>query len=323
MMPEILHKQTSTKKPLIVSDALPDNFSKLLTNYRISDIQRFDDEQAHQAVGLIAYAHPVVDGALLDRLPNLKVISNHGVGVDHVDVPAAIARDIVVGNTPGCLDASTADMTMALMLAIARNVRTGDRYARSSQFTEYNPSLLIGQEITGSTLGIIGMGRIGKEVAKRAAGFDMKIRYYNRNRLPDSTERELGAKYVEFDDLLSDSDFISLNCPLTKETTGLIGVAQFALMKPTAMLINMARGSVVDTEALLIALTANQIAGAAIDVTDPEPLPRDHPLLTLENLIVTPHLGSASNRTRQRMMDMTIENLRAGLADQKLPYPVS
>ncbi|MCL4113518.1 UNVERIFIED_CONTAM: hypothetical protein GTU68_033673 [Idotea baltica] len=259
----------------------------------------------------------------MDRLPNLKVISNHGVGVDHVDVAAATQRSIPVGNTPGCLDDSTADMTMALLLAIARNIRIGDRYARSGDFTQYSPAILIGNEVTGSSLGIVGMGRIGKQVAKRAAGFDMKVYYHNRSRLADSVERELNAMYVPLDELLSNSDFISLNCPLTNETTGLIGVSQFALMKPTAMLINMARGAVVDTEALLVALTAKQIAGAAIDVTDPEPLPRDHPLLTLDNLIITPHLGSASNRTRQRMMDMTIENLRAGLAGKKLPYPVN
>lgn len=308
---------------LLLADTMPDSFVKQLTDFRIADLDRFDDEQAEQVVGLIAYAHPMIDGSLMDRLPNLKVISNHGVGVDHVDMAAATERSIAVGNTPGCLDATTADMTMALMLSIARNVRIGDRYARSPEFTEYNPANLIGNEVTGSSLGIVGLGRIGKQIAKRAAGFDMKICYHNRNRLPDGVERELNAKYVELDELLSNSDFISLNCPLTEETTGLIGASQFALMKPTAMLINMSRGPVVDTEALLIALTAQQIAGAAIDVTEPEPLPRDHPLLSLENLIITPHLGSASNRTRERMMNMTIENLRAGLEGQKLPYPVN
>jgi len=309
-------------RPVVLADPLPDEFLERLGDFEVVAIES-DAETASDAVAVVSYGHPPVDAALMDRLPNLKVISNHGVGVDHVDVAAATERKIPVGNTPGCLDASTADMTMALMLSIARNVRIGDRFARGPEFTEYNPALLIGQEVTGSSLGIVGMGRIGTEVAKRAAGFDMEILYHNRNRLSDAIEKSLGAKYVELEDLLSECDFVSLNCPLTEETTGLIGVAQFALMKPTAMLINMARGPVVDTEALLIALTAKQIAAAAIDVSDPEPLPRDHPLLSLDNLIITPHLGSASNRTRQRMMEMTVENLHAGLAGQALPYPVN
>jgi glyoxylate reductase len=309
-------------RPVVLADPLPDAFVERLTEFEIVAIDSNDDV-ASEAIGVMSYAHPTVDAALMDRLPNLKVISNHGVGVDHVDVAAATERNIPVGNTPGCLNASSADMTMALLLSLARNVRIGDRFARGPDFTDYNPALFIGQEVTGSSLGIVGLGRIGTEVAKRAAGFDMKIRYHNRNRLSDAIEKSLGVKYVPLDELLSDSDFISLNCPLTEETTGLIGVSEFALMKPTAMLINLARGPVVDTEALLIALTAKQIAAAAIDVTDPEPLPRDHPLLSLDNLIITPHLGSASNRTRQRMMDMTVENLRAGLAGQALPYPVN
>jgi glyoxylate reductase len=272
-----------------------------------------------RVVGMITYGHPLVDGPFMDRMPHLKVISNHGVGVDHIDLAAAQARGIPVGNTPGCLDAATADMTMALMLAAARNVVVGDRFARGPEFTHYDPAILIGQEVTGSTLGIIGMGRIGKQVARRARGFDMQLLYHNRRR-DVAAEAELGAAYASFDELLSRSDFISLNCPLTPETTGLISTAQFARMKQSAILINISRGPVVDGEALYEALASRRIAAAAIDVTAPEPLPRDHKLLSLENLVITPHLGSASNRTRQRMVEMTVENLLAGLEGRELPY---
>ncbi len=274
-----------------------------------------------RAVGIITYGHPLVDGPLMDRIPHLKVISNHGVGVDHIDVAAAEARGIPVGNTPGCLDAATADMTMALLLAAARNVVVGDRFARGPEFKHYDPAILIGQEVTGSTLGIIGLGRIGKQVARRARGFDMPVLYHNRRR-DLAAEAELGVAYATFDDLLSRSDFISLNCPLTPETTGLISAPQFARMKAGAILINISRGPVVDGEALYEALTSRRIAAAAIDVTAPEPLPRDHKLLSLDNLVITPHLGSASNRTRQRMIEMTVENLHAGLHGRDLPYRV-
>ncbi len=272
-------------------------------------------------VAVITYGHVAVDGALMDRMPRLKVISNHGVGVDHIDVAAATERGLPVGNTPGCLNAGTADMTMALLMASARNIVVGDHFARSPEFTHYDPAILIGREVTGSTLGIVGMGRIGKEVVKRASAFDMRILYHNRNR-DEAGEAELGVEYRSLDDLLRESDYVSLNCPLTPETTGMIGRAQLELMQPTATLINMARGPVVVTDDLCEILTAGGIRGAALDVTDPEPLPRDHPLLKLENLVIAPHLGSASHRTRQRMMEMTIENLAAGLAGRELPYQV-
>lgn len=274
-----------------------------------------------RAVGIITYGHPIVDGPLMDRAPYLKVISNHGVGVDHIDVAAAEARRIPVGNTPGCLDASTADMTMALILAAARNIVVGDRFARSPEFTHYDPAILIGQEVTGSTLGIVGLGRIGRQVANRARAFDMRVLYHNRNR-NESAEHELGVTYRSLDQLLAESDFVSLNCPLTPATTGMISRREFGLMKRSAFLINVARGPVVDHDALFDALASRTITGAAVDVTSPEPLPRDHRLLALDNLIITPHLGSASNRTRQRMIEMTVENLFAGLRDDELPYRV-
>jgi glyoxylate reductase len=274
-----------------------------------------------RAVAFITYGHPRVDGPLMDRSPNLKIVSNHGVGVDHIDCVAAKSRGIRVGNTPGCLDAATADMTMALLLAAARNVVSGDKFARSAAFTHYDPSFMIGYEVTGSTLGIVGLGRIGKQVARRARAFDMKILYHNRRR-DEAAERELGVSYASLEDLLKESDFVTLNCPLTPETTNLIGQRELRLMKPTGILVNVARGGVVDHDALLAALQSRRIAGAALDVTAPEPLPRSHPLLTLDNIIIAPHLGSAANRTRQRMEEMTVINLNAGLAGEPMPWSV-
>ncbi|QDT48387.1 Glyoxylate/hydroxypyruvate reductase B [Symmachiella dynata] len=307
----------------IMGDGLPQPLLEMLgAEFEVLPWEDAPDSPAlARAEAIIAYGHPPVDGSLMDRAPQLKVISNHGVGVDHIDVAAALQRGIPVGNTPGCLDAATADMTMALMLATARNVVVGDKYARSPEFLHYDPAILIGQEVTGSKLGIIGMGRIGKQVAKRAAGFDMKITYHNRHR-DSEAERDYAAEYRSLNELLAESDFVALNCPLTPETTGLISGPQFAIMKSSAILINMARGPVVDPAALFTALSTGQIAAAGIDVTDPEPLPRGHELLTLENLIITPHLGSASNRTRERMMRMTVENLHAGLQGKPLPYSV-
>lgn len=307
----------------VMGDGLPQPLLELLReNYRVYDWDTSSGSEALQVcAAVIAYGHPTVDAELMDRMPNLKVISNHGVGVDHIDVAAATGRDIPVGNTPGCLDAATADMTISLLMASARNIVVGDHYARSPEFLHYDPAILIGHEVTGSTLGIVGMGRIGKEVAKRARAFDMPLLYHNRHRDED-TEQELGVAYRSLDDLLRESDFVTLNCPLTRETTGMIGKAQLELMKPTATLINMARGPVVVTDDLHAILKAGRIRGAALDVTDPEPLPRNHPLLTLDNVVIAPHLGSASHRTRQRMMDMTVENLAAGIAGQELPYRV-
>lgn len=307
----------------IMGDGLPPALCDMLGPE--IEVLPWDDGPGSQslarAAGLITYGHPRVDGPLLDRAPHVKVVSNHGVGVDHIDLAAAAARGIPVGNTPGCLDAATADMTLALLLAVARNVVVGDRYARSDEFTHYDPALLIGQEVTGSTLGIIGMGRIGKQVARRARAFDMHILYHNRRRDPEA-ERELGVTYAAFEELLAQSDFVTLNCPLTADTTNLISTAQFLQMKRSGILINVARGPVVDAAALYEALTAGTIAAAAVDVTDPEPLPRDHPLLGLSNLVVTPHLGSAANRTRQRMMELTVENLFAGLRGEPLRHQV-
>lgn len=275
-----------------------------------------------QIDGVFTYGHPRVDSALMERMPRLKVISNFGVGVDHIDLEAAKQRGTPVGNTPAILDGATADMTFALLLAVARNLIIGDHYARSAAFTHYDPSLMLGQEVHGATIGIVGMGNIGRQVARRARGFDMKVLYHNRRR-DMQAEAELGATYLALPDLLQEADFVTLNVPLTAETRGLIGREQLALMKPTAMLVNAARGGVVDHAALLEALEQRRIGGAALDVTEPEPLPRDHPLLKLDNLVIAPHLGSATHQTRRKMAELSIANLRAGLRGEDLSHRVA
>ncbi len=277
---------------------------------------------AERIAAIYTYGHPTVDAGLLDRLPGVRVISNFGVGVDHIDVAAATARGIPVGNTPGILDGATADLAFALLLAAARRVVEGDRYARGPAFTHYDPSYLLGREVHGSTLGVIGMGRIGEQVARRARGFGMTVLYHNRRRRPEA-EAALGVRYATQDELLAAADYVVLTVPLTPETRGLIGRAELARMKPTATLVNVSRGPVVDTAALTEALTSHQIYAAALDVTDPEPLPRDHPLLKLDNVVITPHLGSATEQTRRRMAEVSVENLLAGLAGRPLPFPVT
>ena len=271
--------------------------------------------------GVYTYGHPLLDGPMLDRLSGVRVISNYGVGVDHINLADAAARKIPVGNTPGILDGATADMGFCLLLAAARRLVEGDKYARSAEFTRYDPGYILGREAHSSTLGIVGLGRIGKQVARRARAFEMKVIYHNRRR-DESAERELGARYAAFDELLAQSDYVMLCCPLYEQTRGLIGRRELALMKPTAILVNIARGPIVDTAALTEALTEKQIYAAALDVTDPEPLPRDHPLLRLDNVIIAPHLGSATEQTRQKMAEISVENLLRGLAGKPLLHEV-
>jgi glyoxylate reductase len=271
---------------------------------------------------IYTYGHPTVDATLLGRLPAMRVISNFGVGVDHIDLKAATARNIPVGNTPGVLDGATADLAFALLLAAGRRVVEGDRYARGPDFLHYDPSYMLGREVHGGTVGIVGLGRIGRQVARRARAFDMTVLYHNRRPAPDA-EADLSARYASFDELLAAADYVVLTVPLTPQTHHLIGRAQLARMKPTAVLVNAARGAVVDTDALTEALAARRIFAAALDVTEPEPLPRDHPLLRLDNVIITPHLGSATEHTRRRMSEMSVENLLAGLSGQPLPFRVA
>ncbi len=270
--------------------------------------------------GIYTYGHPALNGAMLDRLPGVRIISNYGVGVDHINVPDAAARGIPVGNTPSILDGATADMGMALLLASARLIAKGDRYARSPEFTHYDPGYMLGREVHSTTIGIVGMGAIGSQVAKRAQAFGMKVLYHNRRRRDD--DAALGAEFRSLDELLGESDYVVLTCPLTAETRHLINAGAIAKMKPTATLVNIARGGVVDTQALYEALRDRRIAGAGLDVTEPEPLPRDHPLLGLDNVTIVPHLGSATVETRREMARLSVENLFLGLAGEPLLHQV-
>lgn len=267
--------------------------------------------------GVYTFGHPMLDGPMMDLLPNLKMISNHGVGVDHINVADATERGIIVGNTPNVLNGATADMAFTLLLAGGRRLCEGDRYARSPQYTESQADFILGQEIHSTTIGIVGLGRIGLEIARRAKAFNMRILYHNRNPAPERAD-EVGAEFVSLDGLLAEADYVVLVCPMSESTRGLISNEQFQRMKPTAVLVNIARGGVVDTEALTVALRKRQIYHAALDVTDPEPLPRDHPLLRMDNVTIAPHLGSATEQTRKLMAEKSVENLLAGLRDEPL-----
>jgi len=271
--------------------------------------------------GVYTYDRPQVDGEMLDRLPGVKVVSNNGAGVDHINVADAAARGIPVGNTPGIPAGATADLGFALILAAARRVTEGDRFARGPDVTIFDPNDLVGREVYGQTLGIIGLGQIGEQVAKRARGFDMTVVYHNRRRRED-VETALGVSYVSFSEALAVSDFLLLSVPLTEETHGMIGRSELSRMKSTAILVNIARGPVVDTAALTEALQNRDIHSAALDVTEPEPLPRDHPLLAMDNVTITPHLGTASEQTRQRMNEVSAENLFRGVRGEPLLYEV-
>ncbi len=270
--------------------------------------------------GIYTYGHPPVDGQMMDRLPSLRVISNNGVGVDHIDLEAARQRGVAVGNTPGVLDGATADMAIALMLAVGRRVVEGDHLARTAEFANQRPQLLTAHEVHGTTIGIVGMGRIGRQVARRSAGFDMRILYHNRR---EKVGDDMGATYVSLDRLLAESDYVVLTVPLSSSTKGMIGGREIKLMKSTAVLVNIARGPIVDTGALTQALQERKIRGAGLDVTDPEPLPRNHPMLRQSNVVITPHLGSATLETRQKMAELSVENLLAGLRNDVLTNPVN
>ena len=273
--------------------------------------------------GILTLLTDRVDDELLDAAgPDLKVVSNYAVGYDNIDVPACARRGIAVGNTPGALTETTADLAWALILAASRRVVEGDRYVRAGRWRTWGPLLLLGSDVHGSTLGIVGLGRIGQAVARRAAGFGMTVLYSSRSRVDEAIETELGATYVSLPELLERSDIVSLHVSLAPDTRGLIDAAALARMKPTAVLVNTARGPVVDPVALAAALRDGVIAAAALDVTDPEPIPADDPLLSLDNCVVVPHIASATGATRGRMAAMAAANLLAGVRGEPLPTPV-
>ncbi|MBO8137884.1 MAG: D-glycerate dehydrogenase [Desulfotomaculum sp.] len=269
------------------------------------------------ADGLYSLLTDNIDDELMERAENLKVISNMAVGYNNIDLEAAAKRGIMVTNTPGVLTETTADLTFALILAAARRLFEASDFLRRGEWKTWSPMLLTGQDVYGATLGIIGMGRIGEAVARRAKGFNMKILYHNRKRRPEA-EKELGAVYVDMETLLKESDFVCIMTPYTPETHGLIGEKELQLMKKTAILINTARGGIVNEDALYKALKNGDIYAAGLDVFENEPVPTDHPLLTLPNVVALPHIGSASRKTRITMANLAAENLLLAL-DGKVP----
>lgn len=271
-----------------------------------------------QTQGLFTLLTIPITEAILQQAPHLRVVSNMAVGVDNIDVKACTRRNIPVGNTPGVLTESTADLTMALLLSAARNIQQASLDAREGRWKTWSPGGWLGVELNGSTLGIIGMGKIGKAVARRALGFGMRILFTD----PDVKSDGIGTQ-LSLEELLRSSDFVSLHAPLTDETRGMINHNRLSLMKPTAILVNAARGPLVDTDALTDALSNHLIAAAALDVTDPEPLLPNHPLYALPNCLIVPHIGSATQHTRRKMAELACENLLAGLRGQRLPYCVN
>ena len=279
-------------------------------------------DHVHGVDGLLSLLTDRIDAEIMDAAgPGLKVISNHAVGFDNIDVAAATLRRIPVGNTPGILTDATADMAFALMMAAGRRVVEAEKFLRQGKWKTWSPSLLLGVDFAGATIGIIGFGRIGQAVAKRATGFSMRILYYDPNLLIENSD--LPVISTDLDTLLRESDFISLHVPLTPETRHLVNAGFLSKLKSNAVLINTSRGAVVDQVALYQTLKEHRIFAAALDVTDPEPLPLESPLLKLDNCIIVPHIASASIQSRDMMSYISANNLLEGLNNQRLPHCVN
>ena len=273
--------------------------------------------------GLLSLLTDRVDAELMDAAPGLKVISNYAVGYDNIDIAEATRRGLPVGNTPGVLTDTTADFAFAMIMAAARRIPEGANYVRAGKWRTWGPLLLLGQDIHGATLGVIGFGRIGQAVAKRAQGFDMRVLAYDPYQDP-SAAKALGAELLDdLDELLQQADFVTTHTLLTDETYHLIGERELGLMKPTAILVNTSRGPCVDPDALYRALKDGEIAYAGLDVTEPEPINADSPLLELDNCVIVPHIASASVATRGKMAEMAAQNLIAGLRGEPLPHCVN
>jgi phosphoglycerate dehydrogenase-like enzyme len=275
-----------------------------------------------QAVGLFTLLTISVNESILQKAPHLKVVSNMAVGVDNIDLAACTRKGIPVGHTPGVLTEGTADLTVSLLLAAARRLIEANRDARHGLWNTWSPTGWLGSDLSGKTLGIVGLGKIGSAVAHRAHAFGLQIIYSDPNTRPDM-EKKLNAVRVDLVDLLQRSDFVSLHVPLLPGTRGLINKTALRRMKPSAILVNASRGPVVVTDDLHLALSEGWIKAAALDVTDPEPLPPDHPLYSLGNCLIVPHIGSATENTRRRMAELACENLLAGLNDRPLPHCVN
>ncbi|MBS3989576.1 MAG: D-glycerate dehydrogenase [Dethiobacter sp.] len=276
------------------------------------------EEAIKEVDGILCLLTDSIDASLLNLNPNLKVLANYAVGFNNIDVAACTQRRIAVSNTPGVLTETSADLAWALIMTVARRIVEADRFTREGKFDGWGPMMFLGGDVCGKTLGVVGMGRIGQAVVRRAKGFDMKVIYYNTNRKSEAEENALGVEYRELDSLLQEADFVSLHVPLMDETVHLIGEGELKVMKNTAYLINTARGPVVDEKALVKALREGEIAGAGLDVFEQEP-ELEEGLASLDNVVILPHIASASTDTRTKMAMMAAENLLAGLKGEKMP----
>ena len=310
---------------IVVTRSLPGRAVGLLES--VGDVWLWNEDRAiprsvleaqiARAAGLFCMLTDPIDRAVLDRAPNLVGVSQMAVGVDNVDVEACTQRGIPVGHTPDVLTETTADLAFGLLLAAARRIPEGDQYVRAGRWTQWAPDLLLGRDAYGSTLGLVGFGRIGQAIARRSRGFGMKVLYTNGR---GQAVQGVDGEYRSLDALLAESDHVVLACALTPATTRLIDGRALGRMKPTATLVNVARGPVVDTQALLEALCEGVIAAAGLDVTDPEPIPAGHPLVQQPNCVITPHIASASVRTRTHMAEMAAANLIASLHGEQMPH---
>lgn len=324
---------SADRKMVLITRRIPGDGPRLLQAAGLEVRQWHSDQPMPRDVllaevadvhGLLAMATDAVDVALLDAAPHLVVVGNYAVGYDNIDVPACTARGVVACNTPGVLAETTADLTWALLLGIARRVVEAAEYVKRGSWTYWGPEVLLGQDLHHRTLGILGLGQIGWEVARRAFGFDMRVLYHSRTRREDLEARAPGAlEFAAFDTLLAESDYVSVNVSLNPSTRHLVGAEQLRKMKRTAYLVNAARGPIVDQRALYEACRDGVIAGAALDVTDPEPIPLDDPLLTLPNVLILPHIGSATRGTRERMGTRAAENVAAVLTGRRPPSPIN
>jgi glyoxylate reductase len=311
------------KPKVFVTRQIPESGLKMIEEYYEVEVwDRYTPpprevllEKVKGVDALVTLLTDKIDREVLDSAPRLRIVAQYAVGYDNIDVEYATAKGVYVTNTPEVLTDATADLAWALLLAAARRIVEADKFVRSGEYwktgTGWHPLMMLGYHVTGKTLGIIGMGRIGQAVARRAKGFGMRILYYQRHRLPEELERELGAQYVDLETLLRESDFVTIHVPLTRETCHMIGERELKMMKRTAVLVNTARGAVIDEVALVRALKEGWIAAAGLDVFEREPIPPDHPLTKLENVVLAPHIGSATYETRAAMAELVARNLIA------------
>ncbi len=307
-------------------DIIRSNFETLVWQLEVPPTRHEIVEKAKGCAGLVTLLTDPIDSVVIQSLPDLKVIAQYAVGFDNIDVKFATSRGIVVTNTPGVLTETTADLTWALIMAAARGIPRADRYVKEGKWkVGWGPMLLLGNDVYGATLGVIGMGRIGSAVAHRAKGFSMRILFadVSENETTRDVERELGASRTDLETLLREADIVTIHVPLNPNTREMIGERELSMMKPGAVLVNTSRGAVINEFALADALRSGHLCAAGLDVFNEEPLPADSPLLELRNVILTPHIASASFATRARMATMCAENLIAALRGERPPNVVN